>query len=522
MDTVKSAPIVELHNITKRFPGGVLANDRVSLALKQGEILGLLGENGAGKTTLMNILYGLYRPDEGEIRLRGRPVHFRSPHDAIAHGLGMVHQHFMLVPTFTVAENLMLGQPSPRAPLLADRRAVAQRILELSAQYGLQVDPHAPVWQLSVGQEQRVEILKALYRGAEILILDEPTAVLTPQEVDELLAILRSLAADGRSIIFISHKLREVMEVCDRIAVMRDGRLVDVVPAAQATAQALSRMMVGREVMLRVDKQPAKPGEVLLRIQDLHAEDDRGLPALRGVNLTVRAGEIVGVAGVEGNGQRELEEALRGLRTVSSGRIELCGQDVTNRTPRAIFDAGLGHVPSDRYRTGLLRDFSVAENLALVTVDRPPFTRRGLLDMGALRAHARRLVQAFDVRTPSVDVRVATLSGGNAQKVVLAREIAHGPRVLLVAQPTRGVDVGAIEYVHRELVRRRDEGMAILLISTELDEILALSDRIVVLYEGRIVGECPAEEVDVEALGLMMAGTPQHPVQGGHVQGGQP
>jgi simple sugar transport system ATP-binding protein len=507
---MKSTPIVELRNITKRFPGGVLANDRVSLDLRQGEILGLLGENGAGKTTLMNILYGLYRPDEGEIRLRGAPVHFHSPHDAIAHGLGMVHQHFMLVPKFTVAENLMLGQPSPRAPLLADRRAVAQRILDLSAQYGLQVDPHAPVWQLSVGQEQRVEILKTLYRGAEILILDEPTAVLTPQEVDELLAILRNLAADGRSIIFISHKLREVMEVCDRIAVMRDGRLVDVVLTAQTTTQALSRMMVGREVMLRVDKAPATPGEVLLRIQNLHAKDDRGLPALRGVNLTVRAGEIVGVAGVEGNGQRELEETLRGLRPVSAGRIELCGRDVTGRAPRDIIDAGLGHVPSDRYRTGLLRDFSVAENLALVTVDRPPFTRRGLLDMAAMRSRARQLVQAFDVRTPSVDVRVAALSGGNAQKVVLAREIAHGPRVLLVAQPTRGVDVGAIEYVHRELVRRRDEGMAILLISTELDEILALSDRIVVLYQGRIVGECPAEGVSVEALGLMMGGTPSH------------
>lgn len=507
---MKSTPIVELRNITKRFPGGVLANDRVSLDLRRGEILGLLGENGAGKTTLMNILYGLYRPDEGEIRLRGAPVHFHSPHDAIAHGLGMVHQHFMLVPKFTVAENLMLGQPSPRPPLLADRRAVAQRILDLSAQYGLQVDPHAPVWQLSVGQEQRVEILKTLYRGAEILILDEPTAVLTPQEVDELLAILRNLAADGRSIIFISHKLREVMEVCDRIAVMRDGRLVDVVLTAQTTTQALSRMMVGREVMLRVDKAPATPGEVLLRIQNLHAKDDRGLPALRGVNLTVRAGEIVGVAGVEGNGQRELEETLRGLRPVSAGRIELCGRDVTGRTPRDIIDAGLGHVPSDRYRTGLLRDFSVAENLALVTVDRPPFTRRGLLDMNAMRSYARQLVQAFDVRTPSVDVRVAALSGGNAQKVVLAREIAHGPRVLLVAQPTRGVDVGAIEYVHRELVRRRDEGMAILLISTELDEILALSDRIVVLYQGRIVGECPAEGVSVEALGLMMGGTPSH------------
>lgn len=507
---MKSTPIVELRNITKRFPGGVLANDRVSLDLRRGEILGLLGENGAGKTTLMNILYGLYRPDEGEIRLRSAPVHFHSPHDAIAHGLGMVHQHFMLVPKFTVAENLMLGQPSPRPPLLADRRAVAQRILDLSAQYGLQVDPHAPVWQLSVGQEQRVEILKTLYRGAEILILDEPTAVLTPQEVDELLAILRNLAADGRSIIFISHKLREVMEVCDRIAVMRDGRLVDVVLTAQTTTQALSRMMVGREVMLRVDKAPATPGEVLLRIQNLHAKDDRGLPALRGVNLTVRAGEIVGVAGVEGNGQRELEETLRGLRPVSAGRIELCGRDVTGRTPRDIIDAGLGHVPSDRYRTGLLRDFSVAENLALVTVDRPPFTRRGLLDMNAMRSYARQLVQAFDVRTPSVDVRVAALSGGNAQKVVLAREIAHGPRVLLVAQPTRGVDVGAIEYVHRELVRRRDEGMAILLISTELDEILALSDRIVVLYQGRIVGECPAEGVSVEALGLMMGGTPSH------------
>lgn len=498
-------PVLEMRGIVKHFPGGVLANDCIDLHLHKGEILGLLGENGAGKTTLMNILYGLLQPDAGEVTLHGKRVHLRSTHEAIAHGLGMVHQHFMLVPTFTVAENMVLGQPSPRGPILEDRHAVHLRIVELSNRYGLLTNPYAYIWQLSVGQQQRVEILKTLYRGAEILILDEPTAVLTPQEVDELLAILRTLANDGHSIIFISHKLREVMAICDRIAVLRDGKLVVTVPAQYTNAAELSRLMVGREV-LSLTKQPATPGVERLQLHNLHVQDDRGLPALRGVDLMVRAGEIVGIAGVEGNGQRELEEAIRGMRAVQEGQILLGEQDVTHQTPAAIVRAGLGHVPSDRYQMGLVGDFSVAENLVLTTVEQPPFTQRRLLRLDAIRTHAAKLVAAFDIRTSGIDSAASTLSGGNAQKVVLARELAPQPQLLLVSQPTRGVDIGAVELVHRELMRQRDAGMAILLISTELDEILQLSDRIVVLYEGEIVGELQAEEADVERLGLMMAG----------------
>lgn len=498
-------PVVEMRGIVKRFPGGVTANAGIDLHLYRGEILGLLGENGAGKTTLMNILYGLYHPDAGDIYLHGRHVRFRSTHEAIAHGLGMVHQHFMLVPTFTVAENIALGQPSGRGPVLEKRQTLNRRILELSKRYGLETDPDAYIWQLSVGQQQRVEILKALYQGAEVLILDEPTAVLTPQEVDELLAILRRLATDGRSVIFISHKLREVLAVCDRIMVLRDGHLTGDVPAAETSLADLSRMMVGREVAA-ITKRPATPGEERLRLQDLHVWDDRGLPALRGLGLVVRAGEIVGIAGVEGNGQRELEEALCGVRAVQSGQVLLCGREVTNAPPSKILKAGLGHIPSDRYRMGLISDFSVAENLVLTAVDQPPFSQHHILQQNAIRAHAANLVERFDIRTPALDTPAATLSGGNAQKIVLARELARRPEVLLVAQPTRGLDIGAIEYVYRELVRQRDAGMAILLISTELDELLQVSDRVAVLYEGRIIGEFQAEAAGVEALGLMMAG----------------
>ena len=516
----REPPVIEMVGITKRFPGGVLANDDVSLTLHKGEILALLGENGAGKSTLMNILYGLYRPDAGEVLLRGQRVDFRSAHDAIAHGLGMVHQHFMLVPTFTVAENLMIGQGSPRNPRLEDTRTVHRRIRDLSAQYGLEVDPAAKVWQLSVGQEQRVEILKALYRHAEILVLDEPTAVLTPQEVDELLAIMRRLADDGRAIIFISHKLREVMAVADTVAVMRDGRMVGTVAPGDTNPAALSRMMVGRDVLLTTAKDAATPGPVKLDVRDLTVHDDRDLPAVRGLSLQVRAGEIVGIAGVEGNGQRELEEALGGLRPVAAGRVMLGARDVTNASPRAVFAAGLGHVPSDRYKTALLRDFSIADNLVLETVDRPPFTRRGLLRRQAIAANAVALIERFDVRTRSPRTQVAKLSGGNAQKVVLARALSHNPDVLLVAQPTRGVDIGAIEYIHRELVARRDAGMAILLISTELDEILNLSDRIIVLHAGEVMGEVAAAAgtaaADVERLGLMMAGTRQGELDAAH------
>ncbi|MBX3013151.1 MAG: ABC transporter ATP-binding protein [Caldilineaceae bacterium] len=501
-----NTPVVEMRKIVKRFPG-VLANDQVDLQLYPGEILGLLGENGAGKTTLMNILYGLYQPDAGEIYLHGQRVTLRSAHQAIDHGLGMVHQHFMLVPPFTVAENMVLGQSSPRQPFLENRQTVHTRIAQLSTQYGLKVDPATAVWQLSVGQQQRVEILKALYRGAEVLILDEPTAVLTPQEVDELIVILRRLAADGRSLIFISHKLHEVMNVCDRVAVLRDGRLIDIVQTSNTSPAQLSRLMVGREVQFRTAKNAATPGAVRLSVKNLQVNDDRGLPALRNLSLNVRAGEIVGIAGVEGNGQRELEEAILGIRLPESGQVVLADQDVTLASPRLRLADGLGCVPSDRYRTAVLADFSIADNLVLAKVDQPPFTQGGFLRSRTIATYAAKLIAQFNIRAPGATTAVGKLSGGNAQKVVLARELAHQPTVLLVAQPTRGVDIGAIEFIHQALIDQRDQGMAILLISTELEEILNLSDRIVVLYEGEIMGECAGDNPDLATLGLMMAGS---------------
>jgi general nucleoside transport system ATP-binding protein len=506
-----SAALVELRGITKRFPGGTLANDAIDLELRQGEILALLGENGAGKSTLMSILYGLYRPDAGEIRLRGEAVRLRSAHDAIGHGLGMVHQDFMLVPTLTVAENLMLGQPSPRAPLLEDRRAVAARITELARRHGLAVDPHSRIDRLSVGQQQRVEILKALYRGAEVLILDEPTSVLTPQEVDGLLAVLRGLAADGRSIVFISHKLDEVLRLADRIAVLRSGQLVATVPASSADARALGRLMVGRDLKGFVATHSAAQHEPRLVLRNVEAVDDREVPALRGIDLVVHAGEILGIAGVDGNGQRELEEVIAGLRPSRSGRVQLAGRDVTAATTSHRLAAGLGYVASDRYGHALIRDFAVADNLLLERFHRPPFSRAGILDRAAIERHARRLVEAFGIRAASIETPAGRLSGGNAQKLVLARALSQEPAVLLVCQPTRGVDVGAIEQVHGELLRRREAGMAILLISTELEEVLALSDRILVLYEGRIAGERRASEANAEELGLMMGGRHEAP-----------
>ncbi len=509
-----SAALVELRGITKRFPGGTLANDAIDLELRRGEILALLGENGAGKSTLMSILYGLYRPDAGEIRLRGQAVRFRSAHDAIRHGFGMVHQDFMLVPTLSVAENLMLGQPSPRAPLLADRRTVAARITELARRHGLAVDPDARVDSLSVGQQQRVEILKALYRGAEILILDEPTAVLTPQEADELLAGLRTLAADGRSIVFISHKLDEALRLADRVAVLRSGRLVATVLPGEIDNRGLGQLMVGRELGDVVATHSAGQREPRLVLSDLEAADDRGLPALRGIDLVVHAGEIVGIAGVDGNGQRELEEVITGLRPLRRGRILLAGHDVTVAPTRERLTAGLGYVASDRYGRALLRDFAIADNLVLERFDRAPFSRAGILDRAAIERHARQLVEAFDIRAASSQTPAGRLSGGNAQKVVLARALSREPTVLLVCQPTRGVDVGAIEQVHGGLLSRRDAGMAILLISTELDEVLALSDRILVLSAGRIAGERRAGAAHVEELGLLMGGRHEAPAHG--------
>jgi ABC-type uncharacterized transport system ATPase subunit len=498
-----NAPLLELSGITKRFPG-VVANDHVDFDLVQGEVHALLGENGAGKSTLMSILYGLYHPDEGEIRLNGAPLRIDSPHVAIDNGIGMVHQHFMLIPVMSVAENIVLGVEPHRGPFL-DLDAAEERVRDLSKQFGLAVRPEARIDSISVGMQQRVEILKALYRGAEILILDEPTAVLTPQEAEELFAIVRSLQAEGKSIIFITHKLNEVLQIADRITTLRFGKQVGTVPRAGATQESLARMMVGREVVLRVEKPPAQPGEVLLTAEDLVVVDDRGLDACRGVSLEVRAGEIVGIAGVDGNGQSELIDALTGLRQPASGRIVVGGKDVTNASARDVLDNGIGHIPEDRQRRGLVLDFSLAENLALHDYRTPPESRFGWLFPRRLVERARRLLKEFDVRGGGPQTPAAALSGGNQQKVVVAREVSRDPRVLVAAQPTRGLDVGAIEFVHRRLVTERDEGRAIMLVSFELEEILSLSDRILVVYEGRIVGEYPPD-VSEEDLGFAMTG----------------
>ena len=499
-----NAPILELRSITKRFPG-VLANDAVDLDLREGEVHALLGENGAGKSTLMNILYGLYTPDAGEIRLRGKPIDLGSTKSAIEHGIGMVHQHFMLIPVMTVAENIVLATEPRHVGILLDYDAAAQRVREISERYGLLVDPQARVERITVGQQQRVEILKALYRGAEILILDEPTAVLTPQEAKELFEIIRNLTGQGKSIIFISHKLNEVLEIADRITTLRRGRAVDTVNASDATEESLARMMVGREVLLRVEKSAPAPQEPLLEVEDLWVTDDRGLDAVRGVTFGVRGAEIVGIAGVDANGQSELIDAIAGLRHVRGGHVRIGGRDMTNRSARAVLDAGFGHIPEDRHRRGLVLPFSLAENLALYEYRSEPESRGGLLFPKRLISRARTLLREFDVRGGGPLTLAGALSGGNQQKVVLAREIDKNPQVLIAAQPTRGLDVGAIEFVHRRLVEQRDAGRAVLLVSLELEEILSLSDRILVIYEGQIVGEFPPTATE-EELGFAMTG----------------
>ncbi len=502
------APILELRGITKRFPG-VLANDHIDLTLNQGEIHALLGENGAGKTTLMNILYGLYQPDEGEIIVRGKPITVHSPSDAIAAGIGMVHQHFMLVPVFTVTENVMLGDETTRPGGILDRRAVAARIREISGQYRLEVDPDSYVRDLPVGVQQRVEIIKLLYREADILILDEPTAVLTPQEADELFKIMRYLVEQGKSIIFITHKLREVMEVADRITVIRRGRVVGSVTPAEADQSTLAEMMVGRAVELEVDKTPAQPGETVLRVENLVVLDERHQVAVDGVSFEVRAGEIFGVAGVQGNGQTELVRALTGLAPVHQGKIILDGHDISNAPPRKITELGSAHVPEDRQRDGLVLSFPVADNLVLNTYYLPPFAKGVVLQEKDIIQNANRLIQEFDIRTPGPLVLAGSLSGGNQQKVIVAREFSRPIRLLIASQPTRGLDVGSVEYIHRRLIQKRDEGCAVLLVSSELDEIMQLADRIAVMYRGKIVDILPAEEATKEGVGLLMAGV--HP-----------
>jgi general nucleoside transport system ATP-binding protein len=498
------AALLELRGITKRFPG-VLANDDVNFDLRAGEVHALLGENGAGKSTLMNILYGLYTPDEGQVILRGKPIDLGSTKAAIEHGIGMVHQHFMLIPVMTVAENIVLAIEPRHAVVLMDYDAARKRVRELSERYGLLVDPDARIDRISVGQQQRVEILKALYRGAEILILDEPTAVLTPQEAKELFEIIRSLTDQGKSIIFISHKLNEVLEVADRVTTLRRGVVVDTIDAEGATEEGLARMMVGREVLLRVDKKAAQPAEPLLQVENLSVIDDRGLETVHNVSFQVRAGEILGLAGVDANGQSELIDAIAGLRHVNSGRIVVDGHDMTNAHAKETLDAGVGHIPEDRHRRGLVLPFSLTENLALHAYRHAPNSRRGLLNLRAMVARTRKLLAEFDVRGGTPATPAFALSGGNQQKVVLAREIDGDPKVLIAAQPTRGLDVGAIEFVHRRLVEQRDAGRAVFLVSLELEEILSLSDRILVIYEGRIVGEFPPTATE-EELGFAMTG----------------
>jgi len=499
-----STPILELRGITKRFPG-VLANDHVDFDLRQGEVHALLGENGAGKSTLMNILYGLYSADEGEILIRGEPVTFHSARGAIDHGIGMVHQHFMLIPVMTVAENIVLAQEPTHAGLLLDYDAARERVRRLSEQFKFAIDPDSRVDQITVGQQQRVEILKALYRRADILILDEPTAVLTPQEATELFGILRELVQEGMSVIFISHKLNEVLDIADRISVLRRGQLVETVPREGATEEGLARAMVGREVLLRVERPPADPGEPLLEVEGLEVLDDRDLPAVRNVSFQVRRGEIVGIAGVDGNGQSELIEAITGLRRAHAGTVKVAGRVFAHASPREMLDAGVGHVPEDRQRRGLVLEFAISENVALHDYNKPPGSKWGWLFPQRLVEHARKLIKEFDVRGGGPQTRAGALSGGNQQKLVVAREVDRDPVVLIAAQPTRGLDVGAIEYMHRRLVEERDEGRAILLVSLELEEVLALSDRILVIYEGQIVAEHPsgasAEEIGLEMLG---------------------
>ena len=501
---VSDTRVLELRGITKRFPG-VLANDHVDLDLRRGEVHALLGENGAGKSTLMNILYGLYRPDEGEILLHGERAYISSPHGAIAAGIGMVHQHFMLIPVMTVAENIVLASEPRRNGVLLDTAVAESRVRELAEQFSFHIDPHARVRDITVGQQQRVEILKALYRSADILILDEPTAVLTPQEAVELFEILKRLVAEGMSVIFISHKLNEVLEIADRITVLRRGRKVDTIDRAGATEALLARMMVGRDVLLRVDKAAPKAGDVLLEVDDLHVHDDRGLEAVRGVSFSVRAGEIVAIAGVDGNGQTELIDAITGLRKPSSGTVTVAGEDLTGASARTFLQHGLGHIPEDRHRRGLVLEFTLAENLVLHDYAKEPFATRGFLHPARILAAARKLLHEFDVRGGTAETRASSLSGGNQQKVVVAREVARDPKVLIAAQPTRGLDVGAIEFVHRRLVEERGEGRAVLLVSLELEEVLSLADRILVVYEGSIVGEYDPS-VSEEELGIAMTG----------------
>ena len=500
----EAPPVLEVRGITKRFPG-VLANDNINLTLHKGEVLGLLGENGAGKSTLMNMIYGLYKPDEGEILVNGLAVEIAGPRDAIELGIGMVHQHFQLVDVLTVTENVMLGNENVSGPFLRRDRA-RREIMELSQEYGLDVDPDALISDLPVGVQQRVEIIKALYRRADILIMDEPTAVLTPQETRGLFKIMHTLLDKGVSIIFISHKLKEVLEICDKVVVLRRGKVAGLADPKDSTEQSLASLMVGRDVILEVEKGEATPGVEILNIVNLQVHDERGLPAVEGVNLGLQRGEILGIAGVQGNGQTELVEALTGMRPVDSGRIFIKGEDVTGASPRNVAEKGVGHVPEDRQRDGLVASFTVMHNLVLCTYYRDEFSNAIVVDDRAIAENAHQLVQQYDVRPPIINNLASGLSGGNQQKVIVAREFSRGVDLLIASQPTRGLDVGSIEFIHKQIIRMRDEGAGILLVSSELDEVLSLSDRVAVMFEGQIIDIMPIEEADKDTVGLRMAG----------------
>jgi len=505
-------PIIEMRSITKRFPG-VLANDHIDFDLKACEIHALLGENGAGKTTLMNILYGLYRPDEGSISVQGEPVVIRSPKDAIELGIGMVHQHFMLVPVMTVTENIILGLKSPREPLL-DIDQAEKRIAELSKMYKLKVDPKARIEQLSMGERQRVEILKASYRGAQVLILDEPTSVLTPQETEDFFKTLRSMVNQGLTFVFITHKLPEVMEISDRVTVLRRGKVVGRSDTKLTNPIELAKMMVGREVVTNIEKQLTMEGKVALEVKNLSAMGEKGLLALKNVSFSIYEGEILGIAGVSGNGQRELAEVITGMRKATEGKVYIFGKDMTNLPPKKIIEQGVGHIPEDRLGTGVIPDFSIAENLVLETHPMAPFsyqwflpfTRRYFLNRDEIRKNAERLINEYDIATPSIDAPARNVSGGNLQRLILAKVLSRNPRLLIAAHPISGLDVAATEFIHKKLIEQRERGVAILLISEDLNEIMSLSDRIAVMYEGKIVGIIPASKAQIQEIGLMMTG----------------
>ena len=504
-DVPSTQPLLEARGISKRFPG-VIANDNVSLAVYPGEILALLGENGAGKSTLVKMLFGLYHPDDGEIIINGETVDMKSPRDAISRGIGMVHQHFQLVPVMTVAENVVLGIEPVKGRFI-DMRAAEVSVRELSERYGLEVDPTAEVEDLPVGIQQRVEIIKALYRSAKVLILDEPSAVLTPQETDELLDIMRGLAASGTGIVFITHKLHEVMAVADRVVVLRGGKVVGTTCPSETSEAGLAEMMVGRAVLLDVEKTPAAPGEIVLSLADVQVRDDRRHLAVKGVTLDVRSGEIVGVAGVQGNGQRELVEAICGMRPVEHGHIHVVGTESTAMNAFEVNALGVSHIPEDREKHGLVSSYSIADNLVLNRFDDAPWAEHGIRRPAAVATTALELVKRYDIRTPSIDTHASSLSGGNKQKLIVARELSQDLKVVVAAQPTRGVDVGSIEFIHRQLVSARDRGAGVLLVSAELDEVLGLADRVAVMCDGRIVAVLPIEEATRERVGLLMAGS---------------